>query len=85
MRGAMMTDVLQGSLMFITAIVAFILTLHQGGGLSHLNSSLNEMNSAYMSFPGANGTMTWTYYVSNILLWSFFTMGQPQLFTKFLP
>ncbi|ADK82117.1 sodium/pantothenate symporter [Sediminispirochaeta smaragdinae] len=83
MRGAMMTDVLQGSLMFITAIVAFILTLHQGGGLSHLNSSLNEMNSAYMSFPGANGTMTWTYYVSNILLWSFFTMGQPQLFTKF--
>ncbi|MGE4485288.1 MAG: sodium/pantothenate symporter [Oscillospiraceae bacterium] len=83
MRGAMMTDVIQGSLMFITAIVAFILTLKQGGGLSNLTSSLNGLNSDYMSFPGASGSMTWTYYLSNILLWSFFTMGQPQLFTKF--
>lgn len=83
MRGAMMTDVVQGTLMFGTAIVAFILTLVQGGGLANLTASLNAKNAAYMSFPGANGVMTWTYYVSNILLWSFFTMGQPQLFTKF--
>lgn len=27
--------------------------------------------------------MPWAYYVSNIVLWSFFTMGQPHLFTKF--
>lgn len=83
MRGAMMTDVVQGGLMFATAIVAFIITLKMGGGLSNINEMINSANPAYMSFPGANGGMTWGYYVSNILLWSFFTMGQPQLFTKF--
>ena len=36
-----------------------------------------------IDLPGANGYMPWTYYVSNIVLWSFFTMGQPHLFTKF--
>jgi sodium/pantothenate symporter len=83
MRGAMMTDVIQGCLMLATAIAAFIVTLVMGGGLSNLNAGLNSLNPAYMSFPGANGGMSWGYYVSNILLWSFFTMGQPQLFTKF--
>lgn len=83
MKGAMMTDVIQGSLMFCTAIITFIVSVKMGGGFSSINNTLKNMNESFLSFPGANGYMPWTYYVSNIVLWSFFTMGQPHLFTKF--
>lgn len=83
MKGAMMTDVIQGSLMIATAVVTFIVSVVIGGGFSNINHTLQSMNEAYLTFPGANGYMPWTYYVSNIVLWSFFTMGQPHLFTKF--
>lgn len=83
MKGAMMTDVIQGSLMITTAVVTFIVSVVMGGGFSNINHTLQSMNEAYLTFPGANGYMPWTYYVSNIVLWSFFTMGQPHLFTKF--
>lgn len=83
MKGAMMTDVIQGSLMIATAVVTFIVSVVMSGGFSNINHTLQSMNEAYLTFPGANGYMPWTYYVSNIVLWSFFTMGQPHLFTKF--
>lgn len=83
MKGAMMTDVIQGSLMIATAIVTFIVSIVMGGGFENINHTLQGMNEAYLTFPGANGYMPWTYFVSNIVLWSFFTMGQPHLFTKF--
>ena len=83
MKGAMMTDVIQGSLMIATAVVTFIVSVVMGGGFSNINHTLQSMNEAYLTFPGANGYMPWTYYVSNIVLWSFFTMGQPHLFTRF--
>lgn len=83
MKGAMMTDVIQGSLMIATAVVTFIVSIVMGGGFSNINHTLQSMNEAYLTFPGANGYMPWTYYISNIALWSFFTMGQPHLFTKF--
>ena len=83
MKGAMMTDVIQGSLMIATAVVNFIVSIVMGGCFSNINHTLQSMNEAYLTFPGANGYMPWTYYISNIVLWSFFTMGQPHLFTKF--
>ena len=83
MKGAMMTDVIQGSLMIATAVVTFIVSIVMGGGFSNINHTRQSMNEAYLTFPGANGYMPWTYYISNIVLWSFFTMGQPHLFTKF--
>ena len=83
MKGAMMTDVIQGPLMIGTAVVTFIVSVVMGGGFDNINSTLQNMNESYLTFPGANGYMPWAYYVSNIVLWSFFTMGQPHLFTKF--
>ena len=83
MKGAMMTDVIQGSLMIATAVVTFIVSIVMGGGFSNINHTLQSMNEAYLTFPGANYRENWTYYISNIVLWSFFTMGQPHLFTKF--
>lgn len=83
MKGAMLTDVIQGSLMIATALVTFIVSVVMGGGFEQINQNLQNLNANYLTFPGANGYMPWAYYVSNIVLWSFFTMGQPHLFTKF--
>ena len=83
MKGAMMTDVIQGSLMIPPAVVTFPVSIVMAGGISNITHTLQSMNEAYLTFPGANGYMPWTYYISNIVLWSFFTMGQPHLFTKF--
>lgn len=83
MKGAMLTDVIQGSLMIATALMTFIVSVVMGGGFEQINQNLQNLNANYLTFPGANGYMPWAYYVSNIVLWSFFTMGQPHLFTKF--
>ncbi|QUJ67964.1 sodium:solute symporter family protein [Photobacterium sp. GJ3] len=83
MKGAMMTDVLQGFLMVLTAIVTFFVSVRAGGGLEHINASLVAQNEAYVTHPGAKGSFPWAGYVSMIVMWSFFTIGQPTLFTKF--
>lgn len=83
MKGAMLTDVIQGTLMIATAIVTFAVSVHLGGGFEQINQNLQTLNPNFLAFPGGNNYMPWTYYVSNIVLWSFFTMGQPHLFTKF--
>ena len=83
MKGAMLTDVIQGGLMIATAIVTFVLSVKMGGGFENINQSLMKMNEAFLSFPGNTNYMPWQFYVSQIILWSFFTIGQPHLFTKF--
>ena len=60
MKGAMMTDVIQGSLMIGTAIVTFVVSIVMGGGFENINHTLQNMNEAYLTFPGANGYMPWT-------------------------
>lgn len=82
-RGAMLTDVLQGGLMIVTAIVTFIISLKIGGGFEAINSKLTSIDPAYMAHPGVGGSFGWANYVSMIVMWSFFTIGQPTLFTKF--
>ncbi|ASY40698.1 sodium:solute symporter [Taylorella equigenitalis] len=83
MRGAMLTDVLQGLLMVITAIATFIMSIRIGGGLENITKSMLETNSKLLSHPGAEGGYGYGVYVSMILLWSFFSIAQPTLFTKF--
>lgn len=83
MRGAMLTDVLQGGLMIATAIVTFIISLKVGGGMEAINSKLAINSPTHLSHPGTKGDFPWATYVSMIVMWSFFTIGQPILFTKF--
>lgn len=82
-RGAMVTDVIQGGLMLATAIVTFFVSLKLGGGISQINAKLAELNVAYLSHPGAAGSYPWGNYVSMIIMWSFFSISQPTLVTKF--
>lgn len=82
-RGAMLTDVVQGGLMLATAIVTFFASLKLGGGIEAICSKLVSLNPDYMSHPGVGGIYGWGNYVSMIVLWSFFSISQPTLVTKF--
>lgn len=82
-RSIMITDVIQGILMVVTAIVTFMVSLKLGGGMEAINKALVSEDVRLMTAPGVNGGMPWANYVSMIVMWSFFTIGQPHLFTKF--
>ena len=82
-RSIMITDVIQGILMVATAVVTFIVSLQLGGGLEVINKHLIDTDISLLSHPGQNNAMPWQNYVSMIIMWSFFTIGQPHLFTKF--
>ena len=82
-RSIMITDVIQGVLMVATAIVTFLAALKLGGGMELINQKLATTDVRLMTAPGVNGGMPWANYVSMIVMWSFFTIGQPHLFTKF--
>ena len=82
-RSVMLTDLIQGILMVITAVVTFYTSLKLGGGLEVINEKLAAMDVNYVSFPGHNNSYPWQNYVSMIVMWSFFAIGQPHLFTKF--
>ena len=82
-RGAMLTDVIQGLLMVVTAVVTFFVALDMGGGLEAINAKLFELNPAYMAHPGATGAYPWPALVSMVVMWSFFNIGSPTLATKF--
>ena len=81
--GIVITDVIQGILMVATAVVTFFVSLQLGGGLEVINQHLADTDMSLLSHPGQNNSMPWQNYVSMIIMWSFFTIGQPHLFTKF--
>ncbi len=82
-RSIMITDVIQGVLMVATAVVAFLAALNLGGGMEAINAKLAGENMALLTHPGTNNSYPWQNYISMIVMWSFFTIGQPHLFTKF--
>ena len=82
-RSVMMTDVIQGVLMVLTAVTTFFVSLKLGGGLEAINAKLAAADPNYMRFPGHNNSYPWQNYASMIVMWSFFCIGQPHLFTKF--
>ncbi|MFB2831908.1 sodium/solute symporter [Aeromonas jandaei] len=83
MTGAMMTDVLQGGLMVATAVVTFAVSVRVGGGMEAITAKLAHTMPTHLTHPGTKGDFPWQTYASMIVMWSFFTIGQPTLFTKF--
>lgn len=82
-RSIMLTDLIQGILMVVTAVTTFFVSLKLGGGLEAINAKLASIDPAYMKFPGHNGSYPWANYFSMVVMWSLFAIGQPHLFTKF--
>ena len=85
MRATVLTDALQGVLMVLAAIATFVAVAARGGGLQNVMERLAAVNPGAMSFPGHPvAYFTWKTYVSQILMWTLFSIGQPQLINKYL-
>lgn len=85
MRATIFTDALQGILMVTSAIAIFVAVAAHGGGLSHIMAQMAARDPGAMSFPGHPvAAFPWKQYVSQILLWTVFSIGQPQLVNKYL-
>lgn len=67
MKGAMLTDVLQGGLMVTTPCHAAV-SVHAGGGLSEINAALLAKGRAVPVAPWCAGKYPWTAYVSMIVM-----------------
>jgi len=83
-RGAILTDTLQGALMLGGALVLAIVGIHKAGGFGSLNSWLATNMPKHLSMPGSAGFATYPGNISQFVLWGLFAVAQPQLFTKFL-
>jgi len=83
-RGAMLTDVAQAALMLVTAVTIIGVVVATGGGFGTMSSRLAALDLGKMSFPGSPvKSVSYQWFASNLFLWTFFTLGLPQLVTKF--
>jgi len=85
MRAAILSDALQGLVMVTAATATFFAVAAKGGGVTPVMQELARTDPGAMSFPGHPvAYLTWRGYVSQILMWTVFSVGQPQLVNKYL-
>jgi sodium/pantothenate symporter len=85
MRAAILSDALQGIVMIAAAVATFFAVAHAGGGVSRIMSELAATTPGALSFPGQPVEyFSWRGYVSQVLMWTFFSIGQPQLVNKYM-
>lgn len=83
-RGAMYTNIAQGILMVLTAILTFWGAINLTGGVEAANKVLLETDPKAFAMPGSpTKYMLYPFFLSNVMLWNLFAVGQPQLATKF--
>jgi solute:Na+ symporter, SSS family len=75
-----MIDMIFGMIMVLGVIILFSSTLNEGGGLSAINASLNEINPGLTEFVGPPGF--WPLF-SLVFLTSIAPFAMPQLVQKF--
>jgi sodium/pantothenate symporter len=85
MRAAILSDALQGLVMVAAAVATFLAVARAGGGVSRIMSELAATSPGALSFPGEPVEyFSWRGYVSQILMWTLFSIGQPQLVNKYM-
>ena len=82
MRASGWTDVLQGVIMVIAMVMAFIFVAHGLGGFEVATQNAYEANPSLFSRPG-NGFFTPQIWLSFMLLWIFCDPMFPQIFSRF--
>jgi sodium/pantothenate symporter len=71
------TDVLQGILIVLGAVLLMVLALRATGGLEHATQRLREQPEPLLTGPGPDGFLPIGLAVSFFLLWTLGAMGQP--------
>ena len=82
MKASGWTDVLQGVIMIVAMVLAFIFVAHGLGGFEVATKNAHEANPSLFSRPG-NGFFTPQIWLSFMLLWIFCDPMFPQIFSRF--
>ncbi|MDJ0692331.1 MAG: sodium:solute symporter family protein [Xenococcaceae cyanobacterium MO_188.B32] len=83
MRSVVLTDVLQGLLMFVLLIVAVLTIAHNLGGLSEANRNVYQLKPELFSREGVDNFFTKPKWFSYMLLWGLSVPMFPQMFMRF--
>ena len=81
LKAVVVTDILQGTLMFLLLFVSFVLVCQYHGGFYKAFSKLYEVKSGLLSFSGSGYSPI--LYLSFIMLWFYCDPLFPQLFQRF--
>ena len=83
MRSVVITDVLQGILMFVLLLVAMLTIAHSLGGLTEANRTVYELKPELFSREGVGNFFTKPKWFSYMLLWTLSAPMFPQIFMRF--
>lgn len=83
MRSVVITDVLQGILMFVLLLVAMLTIAHSLGGLTEANRTVYELKPELFSREGVGKFFTKPKWFSYMLLWGLSVPMFPQMFMRF--
>ena len=83
MRSVVLTDVLQGLLMFVLPLVAVLTIAHNLGGLSEANRNVYQLQPELFSREGVGNFFTKPKWFSYMLLWGLSVPMFPQMFMRF--
>jgi SSS family solute:Na+ symporter len=84
MRSDVWTDVLQGIMMLVLTLAAFLLIAAKSGGFAAVNERVFATHPGLFARPGLDGSMTFGVWTGYLLLWLFADPMFPQLFQRFM-
>jgi SSS family solute:Na+ symporter len=84
MRSIAWTDLIQGGMMLIFTLAAFLLIARRGGGFVAVHSRVAAGFPALFSRPGLDGSMLPGVWLGYLVLWFFADPMFPQLFQRFM-
>ena len=84
MRSIAWTDLVQGGMMLIFTLAAFLIIAGRNGGFMPLHSALAADSPELFSRPGLDGSMLPGVWLGYLILWFFADPMFPQLFQRFM-
>jgi SSS family solute:Na+ symporter len=84
MRSDVWTDVIQGLMMLLFTLAAFIIIAVKSGGFVTAQQKAFAAAPALFSRPGADGSMVYGVWLSYLVMWLFADPMFPQLFQRFM-
>ena len=84
LRSIVWTDMIQGSMMIVFTMVAFLLIVRGSGGFVRAHEDVYRSFPALFSRPGQDGSMLFGIWFGYLFLWFFADPMFPQLFQRFI-
>ncbi|HKK64842.1 MAG TPA: sodium:solute symporter family protein [Clostridia bacterium] len=84
LRSIAWTDVIQGGMMIIFTLAAFVIIVEGAGGFASIHQALLQSNPEHFSRPGAGHAFPPGIWIGYFVLWFFADPMFPQLFQRFM-